>query len=165
MIKKNIAITFQHEFNKQQNFKNTSESKSRQHLRSCMISISMLKTYRPSVCKQLKFILSLVLKMELFILNRKGQMLFRYLRKMINNRVRFNDSWFLFQNSSWSIQESYLRWKHMFHEKCRVDKIVGFKPANRHQIIPQSSLSTISIINHFFVKQKLCKHYFLRSRT
>ena len=113
MIKKNRAITFQHEFNKQQNFKNISESKSRQHLRSCMISMSMLKTCRPSVWKQLKFISSLVLKMELSLLNRKGQMLFRYLRKMINNRLRFNDPWFLFHDSSWSIQESYLRWKHI----------------------------------------------------
>ena len=47
------------------------------------------------------------------------------------------------------------------HIEWTEHKIMGFK----YQIIRQSLLSTISIIIHFFVKQKLCKHYFLRSRT
>ena len=38
-------------------------------------------------------------------------------------------------------------------------KIMGFKPANRYRIIRQSLLFMISIIIHFFVNQKLCKHY------
>ena len=48
------------------------------------------------------------------------------------------------------------------HVEWTEHKIVGFKPANRHQITLQSSFSTISI--HFFVKQKLCKHNKLQRR-
>ena len=50
------------------------------------------------------------------------------------------------------------------HTEWTEHKIMGFKPTNRYQIIRQSLLSTISIIIHFFVKQKLCKQYFLGSR-
>ena len=31
-------------------------------------------------------------------------------------RVRFNDSWFVFQESSWSFHEPYFSRKHVFHE-------------------------------------------------
>ena len=44
-------------------------------------------------------------------------------------------------------------------------KIMSFKPTNRYQIFQQSVLSMIYIIIHFFAKQMLCKHYFLRNRT
>ena len=44
-------------------------------------------------------------------------------------------------------------------------KIMGFKPANRYQIIRKSLLSMISIIIYFIVKQKLCKPYFLQSQA
>ena len=53
----------------------------------------------------------------------------------------------------------------MNHQECTEHKIMGFKPANRWQIIWQSHLSTISIIIHFFAKQKVCKHYLLQSQT
>ena len=45
------------------------------------------------------------------------------------------------------------------HIEWTEHKIMGFKPSNRYQIIWQYFLSTIFIIIHFFVKQKLCKHY------
>ena len=40
------------------------------------------------------------------------------------------------------------------HIEWTKHKIMGFKPASRYQIIRQSLLSMISIIIHFFVKQK-----------
>ena len=49
------------------------------------------------------------------------------------------------------------------HIKWTGLKIMGFKPANMYQIIRQSLLFMISIIIHFFVNQKLYKHYFLWS--
>ena len=35
-------------------------------------------------------------------------------------KVRFNDSWFVFQDSSWSFSEPYFTIKHIFHKSFRV---------------------------------------------
>ena len=36
--------------------------------------------------------------------------------------VRFNDSWFVFHDSSWSFHEPYFSKKHLFHEPKRVNR-------------------------------------------
>ena len=37
-------------------------------------------------------------------------------------RVWFNDSWFVFQNSSWSFREPYFSTEHLFHESYKVNR-------------------------------------------
>ena len=37
-------------------------------------------------------------------------------------RVWFNDSWFVFQNSSWSFREPYFSIEHLFHESYKVNR-------------------------------------------
>ena len=69
-------------------------------------------------------------------------------------RVRFNDSWFVFHDSSWSFREPCFSWKHIFHELYRANK--------KNQIIWQChrfqkrsygrfSASSISLSNKSFV--------------
>ena len=38
-------------------------------------------------------------------------------------RVRFNDSWFVFHDYSWSFHEPYFNGKHIFHKSYRVNRI------------------------------------------
>ena len=51
--------------------------------------------------------------------------------------VRFNDSWFVFHDSSWSFHEPYFSRKHIFqnHAEWTEHKIIVFKPENKYQII------------------------------
>ena len=44
------------------------------------------------------------------------------LEQEIVYRVRFNDSWCIFHNSSWSFHEPYFRKRHIFHESYRVSE-------------------------------------------
>ena len=53
-------------------------------------------------------------------------------------RVRFNDSWFVFDDSSWSFHKSYFSRKNIFHEsyiEWTEHKVMVLKPANKYQII------------------------------
>ena len=51
--------------------------------------------------------------------------------------VRFNDSWFVFHDSSWSFHEPHFSRKHIFqnHAEWTEHKIIVFKPENKYQII------------------------------
>ena len=55
----------------------------------------------------------------------------------MSTEVRFDDSWFVFHDSSWSFHESYLSRKHVFDKSYRgtEHKIMVLKPANKYQII------------------------------
>ena len=76
-------------------------------------------------------------------------------------RIQFKDLWFIFHDSSWSFRESYFCSKHILHKskEWTEHKIMGFKPANKYQIIWQSLLSKISIIIIIFyrAKQRIAK--------
>ena len=80
----------------------------------------------------------------------------REIRKMNERkcRVRFNDSWFVFHDSSWSFHEPYFRRKEIFTSLKTGKQVTNY-------------LKNILIndIHHhsFFIKQMLCKHHFSRS--
>ena len=51
------------------------------------------------------------------------QPLLRYFRQFLPpSRVRLNDSWFVFHDSSWSFYEPYFRRKHVFLELHRMNR-------------------------------------------
>ena len=86
------------------------------------------------------------------------------------SRVQFNNSRFVFHDSSWSLHEPCFRWKHIFHVSYRknITQDYGFKTKKQVfniQIISKTFLSMISTIIYFIIKQKFCKHNFLRSRN
>ena len=53
------------------------------------------------------------------------------------HEVRFNDLWFVFDDSSWSFIEPYVSRKYIFHESYEwtEHRIMVLKPANKYQII------------------------------
>ena len=85
-------------------------------------------------------------------------------------RVQFNDSWFVFYDSSWSFHKSNFSRKHISQimqseQSTRLgpwDLQISTKLSGNF-IASKAHLSTISNIIHFFIKQKFCKH-FLRSQ-
>ena len=91
----------------------------------------------------------------------KGRYVNRYLT---NARVLFNDSWFIFLNSSLSFHKPYFSWKHIFNKLYRVNRTqdYGLKTCNtgtklfNSVIILKAFLSTIFTITHFFIKPKFC---------
>ena len=86
-------------------------------------------------------------------------------------RVRFNDSWFIFHNSSWSFHKPEFSRKHisriiwseqntrLWPSKLKINTELCGK-----DIILKTLLSTISSMIHFFIKQKFCKYQFLYSQ-
>ena len=53
----------------------------------------------------------------------KRQISFHWrLKKLLSNRIRFNDSWFVFHDSSWSFHEPYFSKKCILHESYRGDR-------------------------------------------
>ena len=64
--------------------------------------------------------------------------LLRYFRQFLpSSRVRFNDSWFIFHDSSWSFANHILAENTYFlnHIEWTEHKIMVLQPANKYQII------------------------------
>ena len=73
------------------------------------------------------------------------------------SRVRFNDSWFVLHDSSWSFHETYFSKRHIFHESYRVNRThdYGLKTG---KLVPNYSTLTWSqniLINDFHHPQFL----------
>ena len=85
-----------------------------------------------------------------------------FYNSLMKNRVWFNDSWFIFHDSSWSFHEPYFSRKKKFQESFRVNRI-STKLFN-NIIILKTFLLTISFIIQFFIEQRFCKYHLLRSQ-
>ena len=57
--------------------------------------------------------------LTLTIINHKAN---KKTEKLETYRVRFNDSWFVFHDSSWSFHEPYFSKKQIFHESYRMNR-------------------------------------------
>ena len=83
------------------------------------------------------------------------------------DRVRFNNSWFVFHDSNCSFHQTYFSRKRILHESFRVIRTQDYglnlqtsTKLSENVIILKTFLSTISSIVQFFTKQKFCKHHF-----
>ena len=81
-------------------------------------------------------------------------------------RIRFNDSWFIFRNSSWSFHEPYFSRKHIFLESYKVNRthdyglrtcIQVYTKLFNNVIILKTFSLTNSTITHFFNWVKVLK--------
>ena len=82
--------------------------------------------------------------------------------------IRFNDSWFVFHDSSWSFHKPYFSRKRMFHKSYRVNRTQGYglktcKQVPNYSIMSQILINYLHII-HFFIELKFCKHFFTESK-
>ena len=71
--------------------------------------------------------------LTLTIINHKAN---KKTEKLETYRVRFNDSWLVFHNSSWSFHEPYFSRKEIFHKLYRKNRIqdYGLKTGKQVQI-------------------------------
>ena len=58
-----------------------------------------------------------------------------------SNRVRFNDSWFVFHDSSWSFNELNFSKKHIFHESYRLSRTYDYDLETYKKVLNYSTLS------------------------
>ena len=87
------------------------------------------------------------------------------------NKVWFNNSWFVFHDSSLSFHESYISRKHISRIMLS-DQNTRLQPWNLqittklsgNVIALKAPLSTIFGIIHIFIKQKFCKNHFLQNQ-
>ena len=86
------------------------------------------------------------------------------------SRLRRNDSWFVFHNSSWSFHEPYLAENTNFTKRLErtQHKIMVFKPVSKYQIIRHlHNFKNIFIDDHhpFLYQTNVFKTSFTRSRN